>query len=155
MKLISAYLCSCKTKRTAMKQKSNTLTKAEFDVMSTLWDINHSATVHDILEHFAEPKPAYTTVATYMKLLLEKGYVDYFKVKGEGKTKIYQAKVTRAEYTRQAMAGVKKDFFGGSLRSLLNFFVKEENLSDEEIVDLLSTINNERASVSIEEEKTL
>lgn len=138
-----------------MKQKSNTLTKAEFDVMSTLWDINHSATVHDILEHFAEPKPAYTTVATYMKLLLEKGYVNYFKVKGEGKTKIYQAKVTRAEYTRQAMAGVKKDFFGGSLRSLLNFFVKEENLSDEEIADLLSTINNEQASVSIEEEKTL
>ena len=138
-----------------MKQKSNTLTKAEFDVMSTLWDINHSATVHDILEHFAEPKPAYTTVATYMKLLLEKEYVDYFKVKGEGKTKIYQAKVTRAEYTRQAMAGVKKDFFGGSLRSLLNFFVKEENLSDEEIADLLSTINNEQASVSVEEEKTL
>lgn len=138
-----------------MKQKSNTLTKAEFDVMSTLWDINHSATVHDILEHFAEPKPAYTTVATYMKLLLEKGYVNYFKVKGEGKTKIYQAKVTRAEYTRQAMAGVKKDFFGGSLRSLLNFFVKEENLSDEEIADLLSTINNEQASVSVEEEKTL
>lgn len=138
-----------------MKQKSNTLTKAEFDVMSTLWDINHSATVHDILEHFAEPKPAYITVATYMKLLLEKEYVDYFKVKGEGKTKIYQAKVTRAEYTRQAMAGVKKDFFGGSLRSLLNFFVKEENLSDEEIADLLSTINNEQASASIEEEKTL
>ena len=138
-----------------MKQKSNTLTKAEFDVMSILWDINHSATVHDILEHFAEPKPAYTTVATYMKLLLEKGYVDYFKVKGEGKTKIYQAKVTRAEYTRQVMAGVKKDFFGGSLRSLLNFFVKEENLSDEEIADLLSTINNEQASASIEEEKTL
>lgn len=155
MKLISAYLCSCKTNRTAMKQKSNTLTKAEFDVMSTLWDINHSATVHDILEHFAEPKPAYTTVATYMKLLLEKEYVDYFKVKGEGKTKIYQAKVTRAEYTRQAMADVKKDFFGGSLRSLLNFFVKEENLSDEEIVDLLSTINNEQASASIEEEETL
>ena len=138
-----------------MKQKSNTLTKAEFDVMSTLWDINHSATVHDILEHFAEPKPAYITVATYMKLLLEKEYVDYFKVKGEGKTKIYQAKVTRAEYTRQAMAGVKKDFFGGSLRSLLNFFVKEENLSDEEIADFLSTINNEQASASIEEEKTL
>jgi len=138
-----------------MKHKSNTLTKAEFDVMSALWDINHSATIHDILERFAEPKPAYTTVATYMKLLLEKGYVDYFKVKGEGKAKIYQAKVTRAEYTRQAMADVKKDFFGGSLRSMLNFFVKEENLSDEEIADLLSTINNEDVSVSIKEEETL
>ena len=137
-----------------MKHKTNTLTKAEFDVMSVLWDINHSATVNDILERFAEPKPAYTTVATYMKLLLEKGYVNYFKVKGEGKAKIYKAKITRAEYTRQVMADVKKDFFGGSLRSMLNFFVKEENLSDEEIADLLSTINNEEASVSIKEEKT-
>lgn len=138
-----------------MKHKTNTLTKAEFDVMSVLWDINHSATVNDILERFAEPKPAYTTVATYMKLLLEKGYVNYFKVKGEGKVKIYQAKITRAEYTRLVMADVKKDFFGGSLRSMLNFFVKEENLSDGEIADLLSTINNEEASVSIKEEKTL
>ena len=138
-----------------MKHNTNTLTKAEFDVMSVLWDINHSATVNDILERFAEPKPAYTTVATYMKLLQEKGYVDYFKVKGEGKAKIYKAKITRAEYTRQVMADVKKDFFGGSLRSMLNFFVKEENLSDEEIADLLSTINNEEASVSIEEEKKL
>ena len=138
-----------------MKHKTNILTKAEFDVMSVLWDINHSATVNDILERFTEPKPAYTTVATYMKLLLEKGYVDYFKMKGEGKAKIYQAKITRAEYTRQVMADVKKDFFGGSLRSMLNFFVKEENLSDAEIADLLSTINNEEASVSIKEEKTL
>lgn len=138
-----------------MKHKTNTLTKAEFDVMSVLWDINHSATINDILERFTEPKPAYTTVATYMKLLLEKGYVDYFKMKGEGKAKIYQAKITRAEYTRQVMADVKKDFFGGSLRSMLNFFVKEENLSDAEIADLLSTINNEEASVSIKEEKTL
>lgn len=138
-----------------MKHKTNTLTKAEFDVMSVLWDINHSATVNDILERFAEPKPAYTTVATYMKLLLEKGYVDYFKMKGEGKAKIYLAKITRAEYTRQVMADVKKDFFGGSLRSMLNFFVKEENLSDAEIADLLNTINNEEASVSIEKEKKL
>lgn len=138
-----------------MKHKTNILTKAEFDVMSVLWDINHSATINDILERFTEPKPAYTTVATYMKLLLEKGYVDYFKMKGEGKAKIYQAKITRAEYTRQVMADVKKDFFGGSLRSMLNFFVKEENLSDAEIADLLNTINNEEASVSIKEEKTL
>ena len=138
-----------------MKHKNNTLTKAEFDVMSVLWDINHSATVNDILERFSEPKPAYTTVATYMKILQEKDYVDYFKVKGEGKTKIYQAKITRAEYTRLVMADVKKDFFGGSLRSMLNFFVKEEHLSDEEIANLLSTINDEEVSVSVKKEKVL
>lgn len=138
-----------------MKHKTNTLTKAEFDVMSVLWDINHSATVNDILERFSEPKPAYTTVATYMKILQKKDYVDYFKVKGEGKTKIYQAKITRAEYTRLVMADVKKDFFGGSLRSMLNFFVKEEHLSDEEIANLLSTINDEEVSVSVKKEKVL
>ena len=68
-----------------MKRKENTLTKAEFQLMSILWDINHSACAWDILEHYEEPKPAYTTIATYLKVLYEKGFVDYFKNKGEVK----------------------------------------------------------------------
>ena len=58
----------------------------EFQIMSALWDINRSACAWDILDRFEDPKPAYTTIATYMKVLREKGYVDYFKNKGEGKT---------------------------------------------------------------------
>ena len=111
--------------------------------MSILWDINHSACAWDILERYEEPKPAYTTIATYMKVLYEKGYVDYFKNKGEGKTHLYIAKVTRAEYARMTMQEMKKSLFDGSIKSMLSFFVKEENLTAGEIKELLNLIEQE------------
>lgn len=126
-----------------MRRKDNTLTKVEFQIMSILWDINHSACAWDILERYQEPKPAYTTIATYMRVLYEKGYVDYFKNKGEGKTHLYIAKVTRAEYARMTMKEMKKSLFDGSIKSMLCFFVKEENLTTEEIKELLDLIEQE------------
>lgn len=126
-----------------MKRKDNTLTKVEFQVMSILWDINHSACAWDILERYEDPKPAYTTIATYLKVLYEKGYVDYFKNKGEGKTHMYVAKVTRAEYTRMTMQEVKKSFFAGSIKSMFSYFVKEEQLSVQEIKEILNLIEKE------------
>lgn len=65
-----------------MKKKENTLTRVEFQVMSILWDIDHAVCAWDILERWKEPKPAYTTIATYLKMLFDKGYLDYFKNKG-------------------------------------------------------------------------
>jgi predicted transcriptional regulator len=126
-----------------MKRKDNTLTKMEFQIMSILWDINHSACGWDILNRFDEPKPAYTTIATYLKVLYEKGYVDFFKNKGEGKTHMYVAKVTRAEYTRQTMQDMKKNLFDGSLKSMFSFFVTEEKLTEEDISELLRIIRDE------------
>lgn len=115
----------------------------EFQIMSALWDINRSACAWDILDRFENPKPAYTTIATYMKVLREKGYVDYFKNKGEGKTHMYVAKVTRAEYTRQTMKEMKKNLFDDSLESMFSFFVTEEKLTAEDIAELLRIINGE------------
>lgn len=115
----------------------------EFQIMSALWDINRSACAWDILDRFEYPKPAYTTIATYMKVLREKGYVDYFKNKGEGKTHMYVAKVTRAEYTRQTMKEMKKNLFDDSLESMFSFFVTEEKLTAEDIAELLRIINGE------------
>ena len=132
-----------------MKRKENTLTKAEFQLMSILWDINHSACAWDILEHYEEPKPAYTTIATYLKVLYEKGFVDYFKNKGEGKTQWYVAKVTRAEYTRMTMKEVKKNFFDNSIKSMFSFFVKEENLSADDICELLQLMEEEDESLEV------
>ena len=126
-----------------MKRKDNTLTKMEFQIMSILWDINHSACGWDILNRFEEPKPAYTTIATYLKVLYEKGYVDFFKNKGEGKTHMYVAKVTRAEYTRLTMQDMKKNLFDGSLKSMFSFFVTEEKLTEEDISELLRIIRDE------------
>ena len=120
-----------------MKRKDNTLTKVEFEVMNILWDIQNGACAWDILEHCEEPKPAYTTIATYLKVLYEKGFLDYHKIEGQGKTHRYVPLITRAEYTRRTMQEVKKNFFGGSVKSMLSYFVKEENLSPDEVKELL------------------
>ena len=125
-----------------MKRKDNTLTKVEFEVMNILWDIQNGACAWDILEHCEEPKPAYTTIATYLKVLYEKGFLDYHKIEGQGKTHRYVPLITRAEYTRRTMQEVKKNFFGGSVKSMLSYFVKEENLSPDEVKELLRLIHN-------------
>ena len=124
-----------------MKRKDNTLTKVEFEVMNILWDINGGACAWDILEHYEDPKPAYTTIATYLKVLYEKGFLDFHKVGGQGKTHRYVPLVTRAEYTRRTMQEVKKNFFGGSVKSMLNYFVSEEKLSEDEIKELLESVS--------------
>ena len=117
------------------------MTKVEFEVMSIIWDLNKPACAWDVVNAWTEPRPAYTTVATYLKVLYEKGYLDFTKNKGEGKTHMYVALVTRAEYTRRTMQDVKKNFFGGSLKSMFSFFVREENLPAEEIQELLASID--------------
>ena len=126
-----------------MRRKENTLTKVEFEVMTVIWDLDRPACAWDVLNEWQEPKPAYTTVATYLKVLYEKGYLDFSKNKGEGKTHMYVPLVSRAEYTRRTMQEVKKNFFGGNLKSMFSYFVREENLTPEEIQELLSAISEE------------
>jgi predicted transcriptional regulator len=126
-----------------MRRKEDSLTKLEFEVMTILWDLDRPACAWDVLSLWPEPKLAYTTVATYLKVLYEKGYLDFSKNKGEGKTHMYVALVSRAEYTRRTMQDVKKNFFGGNLKSMFSYFVREEKLSPEEIQELLSVISEE------------
>ena len=125
-----------------MKRDDLNLTRVEFQVMSIIWDLGKSVCAWDVLERCPEPKPAYTTVATYLKVLYEKGYLDFHKDKGQGKTHRYVPLVTRAEYTRRTMQEVKTSFFGGSLKSMLSYFVKEENLSAEEVKELLEIVEH-------------
>jgi len=105
--------------------------------MSIIWDFNHSVSAREIYDQLPEPKPAYTTLATEMRTLYEKGFVDHFKKDGEGKTHHYVAKIGKAEYVRKAMHDVKRTFFGGSLRSMLSFFIREEEISEEELIEFL------------------
>ena len=111
--------------------------------MNILWDLDRPACAWDVLGELPEPKLAYTTVATYLKVLYEKGYLDYTKNKGEGKTHLYEPLVSRAEYTRRTMQDVKKNFFGGSLKSMFSYFIQEENLSPEEVMELLACVPEE------------
>lgn len=118
------------------------LSKTEYDIMSIIWDINRSVSAREIYD-LLDPKPAYTTLATEMRMLYEKGFVDYFKKDGEGKTHYYIAKIGKGEYVRKAMHDVKKTFFGGNLRSMLSFFIHEEELSEEELINFLHELESE------------
>ena len=121
--------------------KQQTLTKSEMQVMNILWDLDRGACVNDILAKYPNPKPAYTTIATFLKILTQKGFVEHKK--GSGKLLIYSPLITREKYRRQVMEEVKDDFFGNSFKSMFSFFVREEHLTAEEIQELIEQIKEE------------
>ena len=121
-----------------------TLTKSEMQVMNILWDMQRGACVADVLARYDEPRPAYTTVATFLKILEQKGFVE--RRKGQGKLLFYTPMMTRERYRREMMEDVKQTFFGGSLTSLITFFAKSEQLSDAEIDELIDIIKQKKTN---------
>ena len=121
--------------------KQQTLTKGEMQVMNVLWDLKKGACVNEILERYPEPKPAYTTIATFLKILTQKGFVEHKK--GTGKLLIYTPLITKEKYRRQVMEEVKDDFFGNSFKSMFSFFVKEEHISADDIKELLKLMEED------------
>lgn len=121
------------------KNSERTLTRAEMEVMNILWSSGKSMTTNQVVDCFTEPHPAYTTVATFLKILTAKGFVGYNRQQGS-KAFCFFPLISRAEYTRQVMQDIKNTFFGGSGKSLMNFFIKEEHLSESEIMELLDMI---------------
>ena len=119
-------------------KRSDTLTKAEIQVMNALWEMPDGGCIHDIIAHYPDPKPAYTTVSTFLKILLNKGYVEFRKL--SGKTHTYYPLISKENYTNQVMTDVKESFFGGSGSSLVKFFVEQEKLSESEIKELIEII---------------
>lgn len=123
------------------KQEQLTLTRGEMEIMNHLWAIGREATIKEILEHTDEPKPAYTTVATFLKILTAKGFISQQKHADTGKVYFYKPLLTRDEYTARVMNDVKDSFFGGSVSSLVNFFFRKEEISAQEVERLLEMIN--------------
>ena len=125
-----------------MKDKKQ-LTKSETQVMKALWELPEGQGYSsEIMARLSEPKPAPTTLLTFLKILKDKGFVSSVK---KGKTHLFTAIVKREEYMRHYMEDVKNTFFSGSLTSLVSFFAKEENLSDKEIRDIIDIINHKKS----------
>ena len=123
-------------------KESKQLTKSELQVMQTLWSLQaDGATSAEMMERMPEPKPALTTLLTFLKILKEKGFVTSVK---EGRGQRLRAEVTKDDYTRTYMKAVKQTFFGGSFTSLVSFFAKDERLTDEEVSELIDIIKNKK-----------
>jgi len=116
-----------------------TLTKAEEQVMQILWDLKEGV-VKEVVESFNEPKPAYTTVATVLKVLGKKGFVAFKKI---GNTYLYFPAVSKKEYTKVQFSSLLKNYFNGSFPKMATFFANENNISIAELEEMLKITENE------------
>ena len=118
------------------------LTKAEMEVMNVLWDIPQALTVHEIVAQYPEPQPAYTTVGTFLKILEAKGYVEHHRKDVTGRTFYYSPMLTREKYTTQVLNDVKSTLFGNSAKRFCSFLIQNEDLSNEDLQEILHLIEN-------------
>jgi len=105
------------------------LTRAEEQIMQILWKIEKGF-VNDILQHIPEPKPAYNTVSTIVRILEKKGIVGHNTY---GKSHEYFPLITKKEYTRKFFREFLKNYFSNSHKELVSFFTKNDKLDINEM----------------------
>ena len=115
----------------------NELTKAEAQVMHHIWELEKSF-LKDIVEAFPEPRPAYTTISTVIRVLVKKGYVDY---KTYGKVHEYFPLVTRKEYFRKHVKSLINNHFDGSVVSFASFFTGDDAVDLGELEEIKQLID--------------
>ncbi len=115
------------------------LSKSEEQLMQYLWK-RGKAFMKDLLEDFPDPKPATTTVATLLKRMADKGFIDYNTV---GKSREYFPLVKKSDYFAKHVNGLIKNFFNDSASQFASFFTKETDLSNEELEELRKIIDQQ------------
>ena len=117
------------------------LTRAEAEIMKILWRLN-KAFIKDILAQMADPRPAYTTVATFIRILEKKEMVAHTTY---GNTHEYYPLVSEADYRRHEAKQLVENYFENSVTSLVSFFVNDNALTERELDDLADFIEKRRA----------
>jgi predicted transcriptional regulator len=116
------------------------LTKAEEQFMQVLWNLEE-ASVQDIIDQLPEPKPAYNTVSTIIRILENKDFVLH-KAKGRGY--IYFPLVSKTIYSNQSLQKIVDGYFGGSFKSMVSFFVDKNEVDFKELDTILKIINDKK-----------
>lgn len=117
------------------------LTKAEEQVMQVLWEIKEGF-VKDIVVKFPDPKPAYNTVSTIIRILQKKEIVGH---KAFGRTHMYYPLISKEEYTRQSTHSLVDRYFSGSYESMVSFFVKEKEISVDELEKIMKELKKSKS----------
>lgn len=114
------------------------LAKREEQIMQVFWDVQ-KAFIRDIIPLLPDPKPHYNSVATMVKILEEKGFLDHEIV---GNVYSYFPVISREDYQKHAMKDIVRRYFDNSYPRMLAFFAKEQNLSEEELNEILNIIKS-------------
>ena len=115
------------------------LTKAEEEILVMIWN-KGACTVSDLIKDMPEPKPAHSTISSFVRILEKKGYVDH---KAYGRTYEYFPIVNKEDYGRGRLSSLVKDFFDGSVNALVSFIVKDDKMSIKEMQTLIDKIKDD------------
>ncbi|WPU92541.1 BlaI/MecI/CopY family transcriptional regulator [Mucilaginibacter sabulilitoris] len=113
------------------------LTKAEEQIMQILWQLKE-AIVKDVVEQMPDPKPAYNTVSTVIRVLESKGFIDH---KAYGNSHVYFPLISDDQYKKFTFDKMMKNYFSNSYQSLVSFIVDEKKLGIKELDELTSLID--------------
>lgn len=116
------------------------LTKSEEEIMILIWN-RGACTISDLMSDLQEPKPAQTTVSSFVRILEKKGFVDH---KAYGRTYEYFPIVKKAEYSKSRLGKLVSNYFEGSMQELVSFIVKEDKMSLKEMQSLIDKIKNDK-----------
>jgi predicted transcriptional regulator len=116
------------------------LTKAEEQVMQVLWKLEKGF-LREIIDAIPAPKPHQNTVATLLKILVDKEFVSITVL---GRQHLYTPLVGKDEYSKRTMKQIVKGYFEGSFSNVVSFMVKENNISIEELETLLAQIKKQQ-----------
>ncbi|MDG1261496.1 MAG: BlaI/MecI/CopY family transcriptional regulator [Flavobacteriales bacterium] len=115
----------------------NQLTRAEEEVMQVLWDLGH-AFVKEVLEQFPEPKPAYNTLSTIVRILETKGFVGH---EAMGRSHRYHPIITREAYRKASLSKLAESYFEGSFEQLASCWMEEKGLTLNDIEAIKAMLN--------------
>jgi predicted transcriptional regulator len=116
------------------------LAKREEQIMQVYWELGH-AFIREVIPQLPDPKPHYNSVATMVKILEEKGFLDHETI---GNVFRYFPLVSREEYQAHAMKDIVSQYFDNSYPRMLAFFAKEQNLSDSELNEIFKMIKTDK-----------
>src|SRR5580692_5164174 len=120
------------------------LAKREEQIMQACWHLGQ-AFIKDIIAELPDPKPHYNSVATMVRILEEKGFLDHETF---GNTFRYYPVVSKEDYQKHAFGDIVKQYFNNSYPSMLAYFAKEQKLSKEEMNEILTIIRSQDAETN-------
>ncbi len=116
------------------------LSHQEEEVMHVIWNVGEG-NVKSFLDAMEEPKPPYTTLASTVKNLEKKGFLQSSLV---GNTYLYQPQITEEEYKKKFMQGFVQNYFNSSYKEMVNFFIQQKKLKPNELKELISMIEEKK-----------
>ncbi|MGB8191725.1 MAG: BlaI/MecI/CopY family transcriptional regulator [Chitinophagaceae bacterium] len=116
------------------------LAKREEQIMQVYWELE-KAFIKEIIPHLPDPKPHYNSVATMVKILEDKGFLDHEAV---GNVYRYFPVISKEEYQKHAMKDIVSQYFDNSYPRMLAFFAKQQNLSEAELNEILKLIKSNK-----------